>query len=155
MEDLSQLIRRIKTARGWSWADLEARTGGTPDRPGVGHKRLQQIVLSGLKAFPDVATIRALARALSVDESVIVQACCASLGLRATYNEERSLLVQLASTVQGTELLSDAEVTAITTMIQAAAERARALRETQDAAAPAPSAERAGAVSRRRVRNGA
>ena len=72
--NLQELIAECKGDR--SYADLERDGGGAPSS-----KRWWQIATKADPNFPDPATIRAIARALSVTETTVVLAAARSAGL--------------------------------------------------------------------------
>ena len=71
---LQELIAACKGDR--SYDALETAAGGSPTS-----KRWQQMATKADKNFPDPPTIRGIARALSVTETVVVLAAARSLGL--------------------------------------------------------------------------
>lgn len=72
--DLSELIDTHRGGR--SYPELSRDCGGSPT-----DKRLQQLVRSPIKNFPDPGTVVALARGLKVSQSAVVLAAAESLGL--------------------------------------------------------------------------
>lgn len=112
VQPLQALIRSRMDERGWSYADLAHRTGDELTRG-----RWQQLG-SGvrLKAFPEPATIRLMARALEVEETAVVLAAAKSLGLDVRRNGPR--LAQMLPS--GTDLLSPSMQTAIVEVIRVA-----------------------------------
>lgn len=84
--DLARLILDAKGSR--SYERLSIDCGGLPT-----DKRLQQMATTGLKAFPDLATIRGLARGIGTTETAVVLAAARSLGLRVHSGEDPGALV--------------------------------------------------------------
>lgn len=72
--NLSELINTHRGGR--SYADLARDCGGKPS-----DKRLQQLVHTPIKNFPDPDTITALAKGLRVSPTAVVLASAESLGL--------------------------------------------------------------------------
>lgn len=74
---LQQLIRRRMDERNWSYSDLQRESGHRLSRG-----RWQQLG-SGLeqRRFPDPATLVLLAQVLAVDETTVVLAAAATVGL--------------------------------------------------------------------------
>jgi hypothetical protein len=84
--DLARLILDAKGDR--SYERMSADCGGLPT-----DKRLQQMATTALKAFPDVATIRGLARGTGTTETTVVLAAARSLGLRVHSGEDPDALI--------------------------------------------------------------
>jgi len=109
---LPQLVRARMAERGWSYSDLERRSGRALSRG-----RWQQLG-SGVpqKKFPDPASLIVIAAVLEVDITTIVLAAAHTVGLDVRH--EGGDLAHLLPA--GTERLSDRSRDAILTLIRAA-----------------------------------
>jgi len=109
---LPQLVRARMAERGWSYSDLERRSGRALSRG-----RWQQLG-SGVpqKKFPDPASLMVIAAVLEVDITTIVLAAAHTVGLDVRH--EGGDLAHLLPA--GTEQLSDQTREAILTLIRTA-----------------------------------
>lgn len=105
--NLSELIDTHRGGR--SYVELSRDCGGTPS-----DKRLQQIVRTPIRNFPDPPTIAALAKGLRVPASAVVLAAAESLGLDVGSSMPR--LVQLLPA--GARHLSEQQAAAIAHLVQ-------------------------------------
>lgn len=118
--NLSELIDTHRGAR--SYSELSRDCGGAPT-----DKRLQQMVRSSIKNFPDPPTISALSRGLKVPEAEIVLAAAESLGLDVRRPRPR-LFDLLPDTI---DALTEEQASAVAHLIRAFTADARAAREVQ------------------------
>lgn len=88
---LAELIAEQKRLRGFSYRDLEARA-----EHAISHQRWQQLG-SGVrvKEFSEPTTIRAMAHALDVDETLVVLAMAKSIGLKVERGGAQSALARM------------------------------------------------------------
>lgn len=88
---LAELITEQKRQRGFSYRDLEVRADSV-----ITHQRWQQLG-SGtrVKEFSEPPTIRAMARALDVDEALVVLAMAKSIGLDVEVGGAQSELARM------------------------------------------------------------
>lgn len=109
---LQDLIRARIDERGWTYADLARRSGDQLSRG-----RWQQISTGNrLRAFPEPASLEAIAAALEVDVTTVLLATARSVGLDARMSGPE--LAHLLPA--GTDLISDQMRDAILTLIRAA-----------------------------------
>ena len=109
---LQEVIRSRMDERGWSYADLARRTGDEITR-----SRLRQFGTGlRLKEWPDVNTLKLLARALQINETTIVLSTAKSLDFDISHRGPS--LAHLLPT--GTDRLTDAMRDAILNIIRAA-----------------------------------
>ncbi len=88
---LAELIGEKRDLRGYSYADLETRAGHTITR-----QRWQQLGSGArVKEFSEPDTIRAMAAALEVDESLVVLAMAKSIGLNVELGGAQSALARM------------------------------------------------------------
>ncbi len=115
---LHQLVRSRIRERGWSYTDLERRSGHALSRG-----RWQQLG-SGApqRKFPDPASLVAIAQVLEVDITTVVLAAARSVGLDVSHRG--AALSHLLP--DQTELISERMRDAILTLIRAAAAEAGA-----------------------------
>lgn len=74
---LQELINARRDERGWSYTDLEVRAGHA-----ISRGRWQQLAtLKRMRAFPERDNIPVIAEVLEVNQTVVVLAVAASLGL--------------------------------------------------------------------------
>ena len=91
MDNVRQLITRVRDTRGWTYPDLVARGGG------IGLKRWQQLGSDddAITTIPLPDTIRTMAQGLGVSERTVLLACGASAGLMVDDEEDEGLLLQI------------------------------------------------------------
>lgn len=94
--NLSELIDTHRGGR--SYTELSRDCGGSPT-----DKRLQQMVRTQIKNFPDPVTVVALAKGLRVSQSAIVLASAESLGLDVRTSTPRLLELLPVSAARLTE----------------------------------------------------
>lgn len=116
--NLQELIAACKGDR--SYEALEKAGGGSPSS-----KRWQQIATKVDPKFPDPATIRSIARALSVSETTVVLAAARSLGLT----------IPLADASRLAELLPPSAARLTPMQVAAVRQVVRAMVEPMDIAA--------------------
>ena len=109
---LQELLRSRMDERGWSYSDLERRSGQALSRG-----RWQQLGAGAAqRKFPDPASLVVIAQVLEVDITTVVLAAARTVGLDArTRESELSRLLPA-----GTERLSDRTREAVLTVIRAA-----------------------------------
>ncbi|TDH57518.1 hypothetical protein E2F47_01740 [Mycobacterium eburneum] len=91
MPNLAQLITEQRRIRGFSYRDLEARAFSV-----ITHQRWQQLGSgSRVKEFSEPATLRAMARALDVDEALVVLSMAKSIGLNVESGGSQSALARM------------------------------------------------------------
>ena len=91
MPTLAELITEQKQLRGFSYRDLEVRADSV-----ITHQRWQQLGSgSRVKEFSEPATLRAMARALDVDEALVVLAMAKSIGLDVEVGGAQSALARM------------------------------------------------------------
>jgi len=92
---LADLISEKRALRGFSYTDLEHRAGNVITR-----QRWQQLGTGvRVKEFSEPATIRAMAAALEVDESMVVLAMAKSVGLNVELGGAQSILARMLPAV--------------------------------------------------------
>lgn len=76
--DLALLIGERKNAHGWTYRELEARSGGA-----IKYQRWQQLATGKrITEFPEPATLQAIATAIDVDVTAVVIAAAKTIGLQ-------------------------------------------------------------------------
>ncbi len=116
--NLSELIDTHRGAR--SYSELSRDCGGAPT-----DKRLQQMVRTSIKNFPDPPSIKALAQGLRVPEVEVVLAAAESLGLDV--RRKRSRLVELLP--EAADHLTEEQASAVAHLLQVFSQGVRPLRD--------------------------
>jgi hypothetical protein len=88
---LEELITNKRDERGYSYGELETRAGNV-----ISRQRWQQLGSGArVKEFSEPATIRAMATALDVEQSLVVLAMAKSIGLDVELGGAHSVLAQM------------------------------------------------------------
>lgn len=125
--NLADLILRVKTDRGLTYAQLEEMSGAAITR-----QRWQQLGTGiRIKEFPEPATLSAMAEALRVQVTTVVLAAAKTIGLPVT-REISDLAAMLPS---GTERLSEMQRDAIVAVAKAMLQPAQDKATDEDAGA--------------------
>lgn len=139
---LNQLIRSRMVEHGWSYGDLETRSGRALTRG-----RWQQLATSQMhRRFPDPSTLSVIATVLDVDVTTVVLAAARAVGL-----DVRSQAGALAALLpEGTERLPAPMRDAILTLVRAAVADATQGHDEKTAPAGTVDWPKSAAPSRRR-----